>query len=1135
MFLANPKISCFYKQIQSSKIWGENSMKKKLFLLISKSACAILLTLCILFAMLPQAQASTDAILIRRYDISQIDQGIISLAITSENEINLGDMEIEIAGVKTMIDGNVETVPGQDFLYVLVMDESAPYYSRLTTRQRSHVLCLLEAARQVIEAADRNARFCFVWAGPYQGSTGIVDKEAAKLALEGQQSSMLANYKDGNTTANLLNALTAALQIAQSNPGKITSVLLFSDCGESVDNISAKYIEIGVPLYAWAIRQSKASNQGNSEAGRKSVQTESAKTGGAYEEWDLGAYASDGTEVSRVTIGRIGNALYYFENGTKNYASRFPESALEQARLSQNQLIQVKYRGNVLASRIATDLQLTLLPTPVASVTPKPSPTPRVIYFGDTASEVRTLQEILRAKGYYSGPISGKYEADTRAALQAIWRDNEGQDPESGYEAWNADLLTRLENYGVRETPKPKVIALSKGDQGEYVVKLQDKLYQLGYYHRLQRSANHSFDADTQEAVNRFCRENGISVPTSGCPKEVFERILAADEKTQQYNKPTLVELAVGEADQNGDHYIEALQNELHDKGYLGAGYQLGTMDALTIDAIQAICRENGWSVPEDVVSVEIQQRIKTANMKVTATPAVTATPRPDVIDLHMGDSGDYVVLLQNQLSNLGFYHRLKVDSGIFDQDTQEAVGRFCEQIGQARPDEGCSEQMFRLILGSTVKYKPPVFVELTLNEHDQDEDRYIETLQNELNEKGYLEAGYQLGVMDGKTMAAIQLICHENGWAMSGDTVTVELQQRIRTAAAKAVPTTPPAYKTLTLNDRDSSNESYIRALQDRLLELGYFEQTPTIGVYDELTAAAVSLFMQQNSLNGDGTTITAQQLENKLFGENHPRKKTLSEEFIQFVTSDVEILDYHLPMWSILAILAALVFTIVIVLIVAVQRKKQRSNISLQDGDSHVPSTVKEKRNRVTAESDQPTVSSDRASENQINSWGDNFNSVPAEQASFASTPTSYGSAEDAPTVNDSGFAGMDGGPMPLRFEISYGGATNVQTVFLSDRIRIGRNSKECDLALDPTDRSVSRVHCEIRRASGQVMVKNLSSSEAGTIVNGYRIASAASVASEDAATVNLDDFSVNEGETQLHSGDTLTIGRHTITVTY
>ena len=257
---------------------------------------------------------------------------------------------------------------------------------------------------------------------------------------------------------------------------------------------------------------------------------------------------------------------------------------------------------------------------------------------------------------------------------------------------------------------------------------------------------------------------------------------------------------------------------------------------------------------------------------------------------------------------------------------------------------------------------------------------------------------------------------------------------------------------------------------------------------------------------------------------------------------------------MWAIAGAAVVLLFAIIIILLAASHRRKKRQNAPAdrRDGDSHVPGTARERRNRPTAEGEAPTVSDNASgfdagwSMYQMPANGGGAEDAPTAASVMTGMPEQpavgqpWGGTEDAPTMGGPEVPVSTAAPQApisgtVTFEITYQGQTTSRTLPLMDRIRIGRSSKTSDLVLDSRDGTVSRTHCEVYRQNGVMMVHNLSSSAAGTILNGFRISASVPSGGEDAATVSVADFTSGGEEAPIHSGDTLTIGQHSIVVIF
>ena len=119
-----------------------------------------------------------------------------------------------------------------------------------------------------------------------------------------------------------------------------------------------------------------------------------------------------------------------------------------------------------------------------------------------------------------------------------------------------------------------------------------------------------------------------------------------------------------------------------------------------------------------------------------------------------------------------------------------------------------------------------------------------------------------------------------------------------------------------------------------------------------------------------------------------------------------------------------------------------------------------------------------------------------------------------------------------IPVKFLITYQESTWEETHTLEDRITLGR--LECDVNLDPSDKTVSRKHCELILQGGEVYARNLSGSVQGTVLNGRRISGGASEQPEGGARSERRSARYI-GMEPLNSGDELTLGRHTVRVLF
>lgn len=125
---------------------------------------------------------------------------------------------------------------------------------------------------------------------------------------------------------------------------------------------------------------------------------------------------------------------------------------------------------------------------------------------GDTGSNVIILQQKLKMLGYFNGSITGSFDAYTKEAITSFQEEND-LNPTGivDEETWN--LLFRLTEKASFKTG-PSRPTLRRGDSGEYVTQLQNRLISLMY---LSGNADGNFGPATENAVKAFQINNRIT------------------------------------------------------------------------------------------------------------------------------------------------------------------------------------------------------------------------------------------------------------------------------------------------------------------------------------------------------------------------------------------------------------------------------------------------------------------------------------------------------------------------------------------------------------------------------------------------------------------------------------------------
>lgn len=137
-------------------------------------------------------------------------------------------------------------------------------------------------------------------------------------------------------------------------------------------------------------------------------------------------------------------------------------------------------------------------------------------------ASISDLQEALRMFGYYHGEVNGVYSADTRQAV-TVFQISEGiLQSEKAIGAGNlgpktlATLKSKIENFNstvLKEQTRLKdnlsvlSVGLGKKDNGDKVYRMQQMMWELGYY---KGELNGKYDSATMDAVFEFQKDNGI-------------------------------------------------------------------------------------------------------------------------------------------------------------------------------------------------------------------------------------------------------------------------------------------------------------------------------------------------------------------------------------------------------------------------------------------------------------------------------------------------------------------------------------------------------------------------------------------------------------------------------------------------
>ncbi|MBQ8159912.1 MAG: peptidoglycan-binding protein, partial [Clostridia bacterium] len=349
----------------------------------------------------------------------------------------------------------------------------------------------------------------------------------------------------------------------------------------------------------------------------------------------------------------------------------------------------------------------------IAVITASPSPTPTAaptaIKKGASGSTVKSIQQRLKALGYYTGTVDGSFGTGTETAVKAFQKANgltvDGKvgtltlkklNSSSAVKAPAKATATPKKTTKPTATPKktakptPKVTATPKptsrpdtddylriGSSGKAVRQLQERLISLGW---LAGKADGDYGTATEAAVKAFQSAGHLGSDGVAGPSTLSLLYSTRAPKT------TSASASIGESLKEGSEgqAVRALQKRLKELGFY-TGAVDGSYGKETTAAVMSFQVSRGLKADGVAGSGTLSALYSS---KATATPKPTATPDKSsgrntsvkasstgYVTLEFGSYGDQVRNLQSKLKQLGYYTG-SVD-GKFGNDTESAVRSF--------------------------------------------------------------------------------------------------------------------------------------------------------------------------------------------------------------------------------------------------------------------------------------------------------------------------------------------------------------------------------------------------------------------------------------------------------------------------
>ncbi|MGI6215113.1 MAG: peptidoglycan-binding protein [Christensenellales bacterium] len=518
--------------------------------------------------------------------------------------------------------------------------------------------------------------------------------------------------------------------------------------------------------------------------------------------------------------------------------------------------------------------------------------------YEDTGTRVGLLQTQLKNLGYYTGPLSNKYDYELVKSVRSFQRENGLQvDGIAGLQT-----LMRLNSLdGIAPKPKPKesVLMLSLGSQGDLVTDFQTRLKDLGYL----SNVSGSFDTTTYAAVTSFQKHNGLRKDGIVGDKTWSALFSPTAKKAPGYNGTPLYYNYISLTHNNPSEQVRQIEQRLKDLGYF-SGTPNTVFDADTFNAVLAFQRKNSLKV-DGIVGYDTWNRLFSSSAissggtvvppPSTTTPPVLPTDPPKINTagrLQYNYEDPQVRVLQKKLADLGYFDtNYEKISDLYTYYTVVAVRNFQKKNGLKADGIAGPNTLTLLFKGDPIKADgkkasepvtpiptgpaptpAPITPKTDIRLQYNQENAQIGLLKARLKELGYFDTNYEKisNVYTYYTVVAVRNFQKKNGLKADGIAGANTLKALYSDSAIKAdgkaaggegggsappVSTDKPKPKEpirLSYGDENSN----VTKLQEKLTELKFFDPSyeKISGKYTYYTVKCVRKFQESKGLKADG-----------------------------------------------------------------------------------------------------------------------------------------------------------------------------------------------------------------------------------------------------------------------------------------
>ncbi len=494
---------------------------------------------------------------------------------------------------------------------------------------------------------------------------------------------------------------------------------------------------------------------------------------------------------------------------------------------------------------------------------------------------VGKMQQRLKELGYYTGEITNVCDEATVDAIK-LFEGRHGQTADGEMDADDQSILfgaTALDaSVVVTPTPAPTLTppsrTLRKGDKGNDVKSLQQRLTDLGYYKgKITGTVNEA----TVEAIREFQKKSNIEA--DGVCGPVTRTVLYGVNAT--YAQPTAIPVATPAPETSYPPITEEnviiirsgsrgeivlrLQKRLEELGYY-TSRQDGVYLTDDIEAVRDFQKTNGLKV-DGKAGYDTQSALYSDSAIAKVTAPEEETTVTGFVTMRYGSEGADVLLVQNRLIALGYLTGSA--DGKFGRDTKKAVIAF-QKANELNADGVVGEETYAKITASDANDNK-VSTGQTLRIGMVSDA--VRDMQNRL-----ITLGYMTGKADGnfgpKTSLALIAFQKANGLTADGVAGEKTLKKLNSTSAkdteGESSSTTTATAPTVTYGSISASQVRYASWYSEGRAKCRQF---PNATVYDFTTGISWQVNMFSLGAHADAEPITQEDTDNMMraFGGKH------------------------------------------------------------------------------------------------------------------------------------------------------------------------------------------------------------------------------------------------------------------------